>query len=84
MNLYLVKIQPCSTIEAKDAMEELVLLSLSEVISYIYTLKKNNNLFLAVLCGLQDLGSQTKEQSSAPCSRSTESWPLDCQGITET
>ena len=31
MNLYLVKIQPCSTIEAKDAMEELVLLSLSEV-----------------------------------------------------
>ena len=40
MNLYLVKIQPCSTIEAKDAMEELVLLSLSEVISYIYTLKK--------------------------------------------
>ena len=38
MNLYLVKIQPCSTVEAKGAMEGLVLLSWSQVISYIYTL----------------------------------------------
>ena len=37
--------------------------------------------FLATLQGMQYLNPQTQDQTHAPCSRSTESQPLDHQGI---
>ena len=36
--------------------------------------------FLAVLCGMQDFSSLTRDRTRAPCSGSAEPWPLDCQG----
>ena len=36
--------------------------------------------FLALPCGMQDLSSPTRDQTYAPCSGSTEFYPLDCQG----
>ena len=35
---------------------------------------------LVVPCGMQDLSFPTRDWTCAPCSRSAESYPLDCQG----
>ena len=37
--------------------------------------------FLVMQCGLQDLSCLTRNEIHVPCSGSTESHPLDCQGI---
>ena len=39
-----------------------------------------NFYFLVMLCSTQDLSSLTRDQTSAPCNGSAESYPLDCQG----
>lgn len=36
--------------------------------------------FLAVPQGLQDINSPTRDQAPGPCSETTESKPMDCQG----
>ena len=36
--------------------------------------------WLCVPCGVWDLSSPAKDRTCAPCSRSAESLPLDCQG----
>ena len=41
----------------------------------------NYYLFLVTLCSLWDLSSLTRDQTHGPCSGSTESKPLDSQGI---
>ena len=37
-------------------------------------------LFLATQRGMRDLSSPTRDRTHVPCSRSSESQPLDCQG----
>ena len=52
--------------------------------AYAFTHSKNKNnsfvFFLAMLHGMQDLSSPTRDQTHAPCIGSTESQPLDHQG----
>ena len=36
---------------------------------------------MAVLCSMRDLSFLTRDESHAPCSGSSESWPLGCQEV---
>ena len=48
---------------------------------YMFELFHNKKKKLATPCGLWDLGSPTRDQTLASCSGSSESKPLDHQGI---
>ena len=57
----------------------LVIYSQWELISFVWV-----GVFLAAQQGMQDLTSLTRDQTHAPCSGSSDSWPLDHQARHQT